>query len=111
MRLHPDTGTVVDGDAATPGVQPDARLNYVAGDVSQGRTPDVVVSTIGALGLGPFADASLDINDLTNAAYAAIRVGANAPTRLYDVDLASGRARLIGTVGDGASLRGMAIEP
>jgi hypothetical protein len=30
LRLHPDTGAPVDGDPATPGVQPDARLAYTA---------------------------------------------------------------------------------
>ena len=156
LRLHPDTGAVVDGDAPTPGVQPDARLAYAAGDANAGRTPDVVsagytynkqdeklttnfaldralgtlvmqgsregvqpvvspntgrLTTIGPLGLGPFSDAAFDISDLSNAAYAAIRVQATGPTRLYSVDLASGRATLVGTVDGGASLRGLAIEP
>lgn len=156
LRLHPDTGAAVDGDAATPGVQPDARLAYAAGDANAGRTPDVVsagytynkqdetlttnfaldrargtlvmqgsregvqpvvspntgrLATIGPLGLGAFADAAFDISDLSNAAYAAIRVQATGPTRLYSVDLASGRATLVGTVDGGAPLRGLAIEP
>jgi Domain of unknown function (DUF4394) len=156
LRLHPDTGTAVDGDPGTAGVQPDARLAYAAGDVSQGRMPDIVsagytynprdeklttnfaldralgtlvmqgsregvqpvvspnagrLTTIGALGLGPFADAAFDIADRSNAAYAAIRVSPSGPTRLYGVDLASGRAEPIGTVDAGAPLRGLAIEP
>ncbi len=41
LRLHPDTGAAVDGDAATAGVQPDGRLSYAAGDRNAGKTPDV----------------------------------------------------------------------
>jgi hypothetical protein len=156
LRLHPDTGEAVDGDPATPGVQPDGRLAYGPGDVNAGRTPDVVgagytynkqdekittnfaidralgtlviqgsregtqpvvspntgrLSTIGELGLGPLADASLDIADVTGAAYAAVRVKADGPTQLVRIDLASGRATPVGTVADGGPLRGLAIEP
>ncbi len=156
LRLHPDTGAAVDGDPATPGVQPDPRLAYDAGDPQAGQMPDVVAAgytynktddklttnyaidrrlgtlvmqgskegeqpvvspntgrlrTVGALGLGPLADASLDIADVSNVALAALRPAAGGPTRLYEVDLATGRARLLGTVADGAPLRGLAIEP
>ena len=156
LRLHPDTGAVVDGDANAAGVQPDGRLAYGAGDASVGRTPDIVgaaytynkqdeklttnfaldrtlgtlvmqgsregaqpvvspntgrLTTIGALGLGPFVDAAFDISDLSNTAYAAIRLQASGPTRLYGVNLSTGRAELVGTVDGGAPLRGMAIEP
>ena len=156
LRLHPDTGAAVDGDANTVGVQPDGRLAYVAGDAHEGRMPDIVgaaytynkqdeklttnfaldralgtlvmqgsregvqpvvspntgrLSTIGALGLGPFADAAFDISDLSNAAYAAIRLQASGPTQLYSVNLSTGRADRVGTVDSGAPLRGMAIEP
>lgn len=155
LRLHPDTGAAVDGDAARDGVQPDAALAYAAGDVNHGRAADIVaaaytynktddklttnyaldrahgtlvlqgsregtqpvvspnsgrLTTVGSLGLGRFADAAFDIADVNGAALAAIRTD-GAPTRLYEIDLASGRARLIGTVADGAPLRGLAIEP
>lgn len=69
------------------------------------------LTTIGSLGLGPLADASFDIADVSNAAFAALRLNATGSTRLYTVDLASGRATVIGTVGDGAALRGLAFEP
>lgn len=156
LRLHPDTGAAVDGDANAAGAQPDGRLAYGAGDAGAGRTPDIVgaaytynkqdeklttnfaldralgtlvmqgsregvppvvspntgrLGTIGALGLGPFADAAFDISDLSNAAYAAIRLQAAGPTQLYSVNLSNGRAERVGTVDGGAPLRGMAIEP
>lgn len=44
LRLHPDTGAAVDGDAAAAGVQPDADLAYVPGDVAVGRAPDIVAA-------------------------------------------------------------------
>jgi hypothetical protein len=64
--------------------------------------------TVGALGVG-FEDAAFDISDVRNTALAALRY--RGATRLYRVDLASGRASLVGPVAEGGSLRGMAIEP
>jgi len=64
---------------------------------------------VGALGTGPVDDASFDIADTNNAALAALRVGGR--TRLFAIDLTSGRATLLGSVGDGAALRGIAIQP
>ena len=65
--------------------------------------------TVGALGTGPLEDASFDISDVANTALAALR--RDGRTRLYLVDLASGRASALGTVADGRPLRGIAIEP
>lgn len=65
--------------------------------------------TVGALGTGPLEDASFDISDLANTAIAALR--RDGRTRLYLLDLASGRASALGTVASGGALRGIAIEP
>lgn len=156
LRLHPDTGAVVDGNPAQDGLQPDGALAYVAGDVNAGKPPTVVAAgytynkqdeklttnyaidrrlgvlvmqgskegatpvvspntgqlrTVGSLGLGELADASFDIADLSNAAFAALRTSTGSKTQLHLIDLDSGRARLIGTVGDGGALLGMAVEP
>ena len=67
------------------------------------------ISVVGALGTGALDDAAFDIADTNNAALAALRSGGR--TRLHLVDLASGRATLIGSVGDGRALWGMAIAP
>lgn len=67
------------------------------------------INVVGALGTGALDDASFDIADTNNAALAALRSGGR--TRLHLVDLASGRATLIGSVGDGRALWGMAIAP
>jgi len=154
LRLHPDTGALVDGDPAREGVQPDGALHYARGDAHAGRAPQLLaaaytynknddrlstnfaidgglgmlvmqgsregatpvvspntgrLATIGPLGTGPLQDAAFDIADLDNSALAALRVGER--TRLYVVDLGSGRATLLGTIGDGQALSGLAIEP
>ncbi len=67
--------------------------------------------TVGPLGLGPLTDASFDISDVTNFALAALRTATDGRTRLVRIDLDSGRATALGTVGDGAALLGLAIEP
>jgi hypothetical protein len=66
--------------------------------------------TVGPLGIGRFARAGFDIADVNNAAYLAVDLEGRTATRLYSVDLASGKAMFIGTVG-GERLRGIAIEP
>ena len=65
--------------------------------------------TVGALGTGPVDGAVFDIADLSNAPLAALRSAGR--TRLYLLDLATGRARVLGTVDDGRVLWGLAIEP
>lgn len=156
LRLHPDTGAVVDGDPATPGLQFDGRLAYDAGDVNAGKPANVVAAgytynklndkittnyaldgamgllvhqgtkegvtpvvspntgrlyTVGGLGIGPFAHATFDISDITPTAYAGVRAAGAKATRWHRVDLATGRATFIGTVGGGEPLVGAAIEP
>ena len=81
----------------------------------EGATPAVSPNTgqlftVGNLGLGRFYRASFDIADVSNAAYLAVDLAQRAGTRIYSVDLATGKAAFIGTVG-GDRLRGIAIEP
>lgn len=68
-----------------------------------------VLAVVGELGTGALEDAAFDIADTNNAALAALRSGGR--TRLFAVDLDSGRATLLGTVGDGRALWGLAIAP
>ena len=67
--------------------------------------------TVGVLGTGALDDASFDISDVSGTAFAALRSKGQTATRLYTIDLSSGKARLVGTVADGAPLMGLAIEP
>lgn len=153
LRVHPDTGRVVDFDDKAPGVQADLAIGYVNGDANAGAAPCVGASaytynkqndtlttnyvidlclgllvmqgshetkvppvspnsgrlmTVGPLGTGRLADAAFDISDLDNTPLAALRTDA---TRLYRVDLKTGSATLVGPIGDGGPLLGMAIEP
>ena len=68
-----------------------------------------VLSTVGALGVDAAASAGLDISRRGNTAYAALDVGGT--TSLYRIDLATGAATLLGTIGNGAAVRGIAVEP
>ncbi|MGQ3053452.1 MAG: DUF4394 domain-containing protein [Roseateles sp.] len=64
--------------------------------------------TVGSLGIGPFERATLDISDVSNAAYSAVTTAGKSVW--YRVDLASGKATRIGTIAAGAVV-GAAIEP
>jgi hypothetical protein len=44
LRLHPDTGAVVDGNANEAGIQGDGRLVYAANDPNAGRSLEIVAS-------------------------------------------------------------------
>lgn len=70
-----------------------------------------VLRTVGTLGTGPLTDAAFDISDVRNTALAALRTARQPTSRLYAIDLATGKARFVGTVGTGEPLVGMAIEP
>ncbi len=86
--------------------------------VTQGTVEGVVpavspntgqLRSVGPLGTGPVDAAALDIADTDNTALAALRQGGR--TRLHLVNLATGAATLLGTVGDGRALWGIAIAP
>ena len=90
--------------------------SLVTQGTKEGATPAVSPNTgqlftVGALGIGTFARAHFDISDVDNAAYLAADVEGRRGTRIYSVDLATGKATFIGTVGGGERLRGLAIEP
>ena len=156
LRLHPDTGAVIDGDPAQEGVQFDARLAYDSKDTNEGKTARIVgagytynkqndkittnyaldgalgtlvhqgtkegvappvspntgrLFTVGSLGIGTFAHATFDISDVAPTAYAGVHNKDDKSTRWHRVDLATGKASFIGTVGGGEPLVGAAIEP
>lgn len=156
LRLHPDTGTQVDGDAKTEGLQTDGRLSYAPSDLLQGRAPRVtaaaytynkdndklttnyaidaaagylvvqgsvegatpvvspntgLLQSVGPLLIERFDQASFDISDVNNAAYLVTSRQGSVESRLYEVDLGSGVARLIGSIGAGQQIRALAIVP
>ena len=82
----------------------------------EGVTPSVspnlgVLFTVGDLGTGPLKDASFDISDVSNTAFAAILPVAGQKTVLMEVDLSTGMASKVGALGDGSHVVGFAIEP
>jgi hypothetical protein len=156
LRLHPDTGAVVDGNANLPGLQTDGVLAFDAADVNAGKTPQIVAAgysynkqdeklttnyaidaatgslvhqgskegvqpvvspntgrlyTVGSLKTAAFDRAAFDLSDVSNAAYAALTGGERKASRWVRIDLASGAATPIGTIGGGIVVTGVAIEP
>lgn len=141
QRRHPDTGVLVMNDAALAYVaaqtvptvtaaaytynKRDEKLttNYaldVAGGTllmqgsKEGAVPAVSpnsgqLTVVGELGTGAVDDAAFDISDVHNTALAALR--SKGQTRLYQVNLDTGAANLIGKLGNGAAIAGIAIEP
>ena len=81
---------------------------------AEGATPAVSPNTgqlytVGPLGTGPVDDVAFDIADTNNAALAALRQGGR--TRLHLLNLRTGKAQVLGMVGDGRAIWGMAIAP
>lgn len=156
LRLHPDTGAVVDSDDKTPGLQIDGALAFAAGDRNAGKPPriaaaaytynkvndkistnfaidatlDLLVTqgtregvtpmvspnsgqiyTVGALGVGSSARVSFDIADSSGAGFAAFTRAGEARSRFYLINLDTGAATFIGTIGGGEAVRGISFEP
>jgi Domain of unknown function (DUF4394) len=156
LRLHPDTGAQVDGQADTPGVQADGALSYTSGDLLEGVKPRIVAAgytynkvndkittnyavdagagylaiqgslegaatvvspntgrlqAVGPLLIERFDDASFDICDLNNNAYLSTTRRGTPGTKLYELNLGSGQARLIGAVGGNLTLKGLTVVP
>jgi hypothetical protein len=156
LRLHPDTGAVVDSDQAAPGVQLDGALSYAPGDVHAGQKPGLVAAaytynkqdeklttnfaidavhgtlvtqgsregkspvvspnsgqlfTVGALGIGAVTRTAFDIADVSGAAFVAASRGGAASSSWYEINLDNGKASLIGTIGGGEPVVGIAVEP
>lgn len=157
LRVHPDTGALVDADPKTDGLQADGGVAYAASDalagkpvalvaaaysynqvdekittnfaidaqhgvlVTQGSREGVVPAvspntgrlfTVGPLGIkGRAEGVSFDISDVDNVAYAALTGAGAGASVLYRIDLSSGAAVRIGTIGGGEAVNGLAIEP
>jgi hypothetical protein len=133
LRLNPATGAVAATDtalayagtdvnaAANPNVAGSAYTNNFAGatatslfgidsalDVLTLQNPpnNGTLNTIGALGVDSSSVAGFDIGSATGTPYAALTAG--GVSNLYGINLVSGAATLIGAVGGGAQLRGLA---
>lgn len=171
LRLHPDTGAVVDADPTRPGLQIDVSLRYDEEDENGGRLPRITAAaytnsgvkeaksttnyaidailgvlvtqgqregtspafppatpntgllfTVGALGVQPDGAVSFDIahgaasaaaskTSEGGAAFASfIPLGKNT-SYLYQINLATGAATVLGMIDRGEPLTGIAIQP
>jgi hypothetical protein len=153
LRLNPNDGTTVDGNANVAGIQPDTPLAYAMGDRFQNVNPNIVAAaytnnflgattttlyaidsntdslvaigglngqpspnggqlfTIGSLGVPVGSVSAFEIN-ANGVAYAAIQTNLGPfPTLFYTIDLNSGRATLLGRIGNGAAVDGLAELP
>lgn len=155
LRLHPDTGAVVDADPSQPGVQLDARLAFDVTDRHAGQVATVMAAaytynksndkittnfaidgrldmllvqgsregvvpavspntgklfTVGKLGAGSAERVSFDIADSTGAGFAAF-TQSRGGSRFYLINLETGTATFLGTIGGGELVRGVTFEP
>ncbi len=67
------------------------------------------LNTVGRLGVNITGEAALDISPGNNSAFAALQVQGSAVSALYSVNLTTGAATIIGPIGGGAVIRGIAI--
>jgi hypothetical protein len=106
-----------DNEKLTTNVAIDAGSAYLAVQGSIEGAPVVVspntgwLQSIGPLLIDRFDDASFDISDLNNAAYLVTTREGSTESRLYEVNLGSGQARLIGAIGATKPIRALAIVP
>jgi hypothetical protein len=127
LRLNPNDGTLTATDTA---------LIYQAGDPNQGATPRVVgsaynggtlyaidsnldilanqinpngglLSTIGALGFNTSDLVGFDIS--TGIAFAAMTAPAGSASQLFTINVGTGAATLVGTIGGGVPLTAMSV--
>ena len=129
LRIDVTTGTTtVDGtiNPAGPQITAAGYTNSVSGATTtalfdidsvsgglflQNPPNNGTLQLIGPLGVIPSGDSGLDIlsSNGNNAAFAALQVGGTAG--LYQVNLATGAATLVGNITGNPTLRGLAISP
>ncbi len=81
-------------EGTTPGVSPNTGRLY----------------TVGGLGQGPFAHASFDIHVISDAAFAALTPADGGASRWVRIDLATGKAQPLGTIGGGEPVVAVALD-
>ena len=128
LRINPLNGAIAGVDGAlNPGVPAVAGVAYTNNVDGAGATVlyDIDATTdqlllqnppnngtlvpVGALGVNASSDLAFDISPLDNTAFAALNVG--GVSGLYTINLASGAATSIGTIGTGTVINGLAAMP
>ena len=98
LRLHPDSGALVDGDATQPGLQGDPALHFASGDTHAGRAPRVVAA---AYTYHP-RDDKLTTNYAIDAGLGALLMQGSAEGAQPVVSPNTGRLTTVGLLGTGA---------
>lgn len=136
LRLNPNDGSLAATDAtlayasgdpnnaANPNIVGSAYTNSVANAttttlygidsnldvlVTQNPPNAGTLNTVGALGVNASDVLGFDIEDTTNTAFASLVVG--GVPRLYTINLGTGTATLVGTIGPSLVVRGIALAP
>ncbi|RZJ06391.1 MAG: DUF4394 domain-containing protein, partial [Haliea sp.] len=81
----------------------------------EGMTPAVSPNTgqlftVGSLKM-PFTTAAFDIQALSDVAFASLNSSGGGASRWVTIDLQTGAARSLGTIGGGEAVRAIALEP
>jgi hypothetical protein len=105
-----------DGATATTLFGIDSALNVLVRQGGVDGTPSPnggLLFTVGALGVNPTEIAGLDISGAgaggSGTAVAALQLEGETVSKIYNLNLATGAATLVGTVGGGEALRDIAI--
>ena len=70
-----------------------------------------VLSAVGAMGVTSSQNVGFDISGLTDIAFASLQSATGGGSSLYEINLGSGAATLIGSIDSGLALRGIAASP
>jgi hypothetical protein len=133
LRLNPDSGDVAATDGAIayatgstlPNLVGSAYTNNFAGATTTtlygiDSTADALViqnppnngtlNTVGSLGVDTTDVVGFDIFGCENVGYAALTLSGATSSNLYRINLATGAATLVGTIGIGETIRGIALQ-
>ena len=70
-----------------------------------------VLSLVGAMGVNSSQNVGFDISGLTDIAFASLQSPTGGGSSLYEINLSTGAASLIGSIDTGLALRGIAASP
>jgi trimeric autotransporter adhesin len=96
------------GAATTTLYDIDSNLDIL---VTQNPPNNGTLNTVGPLGFNTSNVVGFDISSTTNAAYASLQPALGGLSGLYTINLSTGQATLIGTIGGTQSILGIAIVP
>jgi len=136
LRLHPDTGAVASVDTAlTPGAPQVVAAAYtdnfsgtttttlyvlntvsdtlqLQGGLNGAPSPNAgLLTNVGSLGVDVGSDAGLDIDRETGSAFGTLNASGATSSQLYTINLATGSARLVGTIGGSEAIRDLTVAP